>query len=84
MQIYIDMPVKGQAAESSKEICYKGQIYNCTEEILMVSAKQQFLGWESIKAQVIVENETDSFKALWYGWDSDMDENGGADGCRRA
>lgn len=59
MQIYIDMPVKGQAAKSSEEICYKGQIYNCTEEILMVSAKQQFLGWESIKAQVIVENETD-------------------------
>ena len=58
MQIYIDMPVKGQAAESGKLVCYNGLVCNCTREYLTVSANQQFLGWESMKAEVLLEDET--------------------------
>lgn len=58
-QIYIDMPVKGRAAGTGEMVCYDGLVCNCTGEFLAVSARQQFCGWESMKAEIWfwVENE---------------------------
>lgn len=63
MQIYIDMPIKGQAAYSGESVCYKGLICNCTGEEIMVLAGQQFLGWESMKAKVLLEKKGEIVEA---------------------
>lgn len=63
MQIYIDMPIKGQAAYSGELVCYKGLICNCTREEIMVLAGQQFLGWESMKAKVLLEKKGEIVEA---------------------
>jgi len=53
-QIYIDMPIKGKAADTGEEIVYDGLVCNCSGQRLAISAMQQFQGWESMKAQIVL------------------------------
>jgi len=55
-QIYVNMPVKGKSAKTGEEVCYNGYICNCSDQMLTVHAVQQFQGWESMKAEINIED----------------------------
>lgn len=54
--IYIHMPVKGKSGKAGEDICYRGTVYNCASEPLMVTAEQVFEGWESLMARIHLGN----------------------------
>lgn len=55
--IYIRMPVRGRAGAVGERIEYRGTVYNCSSERLIVTADQMFQGWESLLAQIRLETE---------------------------
>lgn len=55
--VYIQMPVRGRAGAVGEQIEYRGTIYNCSSERMIVTADQVFQGWESLLAEICVGEE---------------------------
>lgn len=53
--IYAAMPVKGKAGRAGECLIYEGEVYNCAEEPLCVTAEQVFEGWECVIAGLQLE-----------------------------
>lgn len=48
--IYAAVPVKGKSGRAGECLIYEGEVYNCTDELLYVTAEQVFEGWECMIA----------------------------------
>ncbi|MBE5835065.1 MAG: hypothetical protein E7309_10525 [Butyrivibrio sp.] len=56
--IYTFLDVKGLSGNPGDTLTYKGEIYNCTDEELLVSCRQLFQGWEAYKAIVSIIHDS--------------------------
>lgn len=57
--IYLEMPVKGKSGVPGEKLTYRGTVYNCTGEPLMIDAGQSFEGWESLMAEIRLGESAD-------------------------
>lgn len=55
--VYIQMPARGRAGAVGEQIEYRGTVYNCSSERMIVTADQVFQGWESLLAEICVGEE---------------------------
>lgn len=53
--VYVSMPVKGKSGKAGDCLWYEGEIYNCAEGIMEVTAEQVFEGWECVVAELTLE-----------------------------
>lgn len=53
--VYLDFPVRGRSGEPGETVTYEGEVYNCQDTPIAVTAEQIFEGWESVKAEIRLE-----------------------------
>ncbi len=50
--IFPEFYIKGKSAGCGEEVVYEGIVYNCSEEVLVVTAGQLYEGWESVVVKI--------------------------------
>ena len=50
--LWLHFPVQGKSARPDDTVEYEGEVINCTDEPLLITAEQAFEGWESLIARI--------------------------------
>lgn len=53
--ILVDMPIKGKSCKAGEYVQYEGTAYNCTDKDMIIELQQVFEGWESMLAELSLE-----------------------------
>ena len=62
--VWLDIPVRGLHGDVNETVTYHGRVCNCTDAPAVVAVRQQLEGWESMKADVVVEGHADPTRVL--------------------